>query len=170
MEETRFRSFGQIITNLFKEGQKGILWLYLVFIPGAFVRLLMINSSVSQLQKSTFGLVYLQKREIYCMIIITMVALPSFCLHEFARNLEQKCCGAEYFIWDKNLWRIHKRPEWKINWKSVLNSCLTFKKPLKELWACAVKSMIYSNCLECDGWKSCVIKIFLKRIKIFCFF
>ena len=39
--------------------------------------LLMINSSASQLQKSTFVLVYLQKREISGMNIITMVAMPS---------------------------------------------------------------------------------------------
>ena len=92
MEETRFRSFGQIITNLFKEGQKGILWLYLVFIPGAFVLLLMINSSASQLQKSTFGLVYLQKREISGMNIITMMELPSNFIY---MNLQQ--------TWSKNV-------------------------------------------------------------------
>ena len=60
--------------------------MYLVFIPEAFVLLLMINSSASQLQKSTFVLVYLQKREISCMNIITMVALPSNC---FYMNLQE---------------------------------------------------------------------------------
>ena len=109
---------------------------------------LMINSSASQLQKSTFGLEYLQKREIYCMIIITMVALPSNSIYT---NLQE--------TWNKNVLVQNILFEMRIseefikdrNEKSVLNSCLTFKKPLKELWACAVKSMIYSNCLEYDG-------------------
>ena len=75
------------------------------------------------------------------MIIITMVALPSNSIYT---NLQE--------TWNKNVLVQNILFEMRIseefikdrNEKSVLNSCLTFKKPLKELWACAVKSMIYS--------------------------
>ena len=100
MEETRFRSFGQIITNLFKEGQKGILWLYLVFIPGTFVLLLMINSPVSEpiaevhLRISVFT----KTRDLWHEFNYYGGITFKFYLHEFARNLEQKCFGVKYFM------------------------------------------------------------------------